>query len=161
MTQAYADADLVRLIYREARLIDQGRFDEWYGLYADDGLYWMPLAPGQQSGADEPALMYEDKMLLRLRLDRMNDPRAHSLHPAVRCLHVLQAPEVTSRDETAGRYTLSTPFIYVETQGDTQHVLAATAEHELIGTPQGLRIRVKKILLLNCDAALPAIQRLP
>lgn len=161
MTQAYADADLIRFIYREARLIDQGRFDEWYGLYADDGLYWMPLTPDQQSGADEPALMYEDKMLLRLRLDRMNDPRAHSLHPAVRCLHVMQAPEVTGRDEAAGRYTLSTPFIYVETQGDAQHVLAATAEHALVGTPQGLRIKTKKIVLLNCDAALPAIQRLP
>ncbi|WP_019937624.1 aromatic-ring-hydroxylating dioxygenase subunit beta [Bordetella sp. FB-8] len=161
MMQAPADADLTRLIYQEARLIDQGRFDEWYALYAEDGLYWMPLAPGQHSGLDEPALMYEDKMLLRLRLDRMKDPRAHSLHPAVRCLHVLQAPEVTGRDAAAAHYTLSTPFIYVETQGDTQHILAATAEHELIGTPQGLRIKTKKVLLLNCDAALPAIQLLP
>lgn len=161
MTQAYADADLARLVYQEARLIDQGRFEEWYGLYADDGLYWMPLTPGQQDGADEPALMYEDKMLLRLRLDRMKDPRAHSLHPAVRCLHVLQAPEVTGRDAATGRYTLSTPFIYVETQGDAQHVLAATAEHVLSRTPQGLRIQTKKVLLLNCDAALPAIQLLP
>ena len=161
MTQTYADADLIRLVYQEARLIDQGRFDQWYELFDEDGLYWMPLTPGQQSGEAEPALMFEDRMLLRLRLDRMQDPKAHSLHPAVRCLHVLQAPEVTDRDEAAGRYALSTPFIYVETQGDTQHVLAATAEHLLAATPQGLRIKTKKVLLLNCDAALPAIQRLP
>ncbi len=161
MTQAPADAELTRLVYQEARLIDQGRFEEWYALFDEDGLYWMPLTPGQQSGESEPALMYEDKMLLRLRLDRMKDPKAHSLHPAVRCLHVLQAPEVTSRDEAGGRYALSTPFLYVETQGDAQQVLAATAEHVVASTPQGLRIKIKKVLLLNCDAALPAIQLLP
>ncbi|WP_459615984.1 aromatic-ring-hydroxylating dioxygenase subunit beta [Bordetella sp. 2513F-2] len=156
-----SDADLAALVYREARLIDRGQYEDWYALYDDDALYWMPLSPGQAEGADTPALLYEDKMLLRLRLDRLSDPRAHSLHPEVRCLHVLQAPEVCLRDETANRYVLSTPFIYVEAQGEHQHVLAATAEHVLAATPAGLRIKVKKVVLLNCDAPLPALQRFP
>jgi 3-phenylpropionate/cinnamic acid dioxygenase small subunit len=160
MTQAPTDAELIRLVYREARLIDQGQYEDWYALYDDDALYWVPLRPDQEDGVREPAILYEDKMLLRLRVDRMGDPRAHSLHPAVRCLHVLQAPEVVGRDDAAGRYAVSTPFIYVETQGDTQHVLAATAEHVIAATPAGLHIKTKKTVLLNCDAALPAIQRL-
>jgi len=32
----------IELVYREARLIDEKRFDEWYDLFAADALYWMP-----------------------------------------------------------------------------------------------------------------------
>lgn len=33
----------IDFVYHEARLIDEKRFDEWYELFADDALYWMPL----------------------------------------------------------------------------------------------------------------------
>jgi len=42
---------LIEFVYREARLIDEKRFDEWYDLYADDGRYWMPLMRSQPQGA--------------------------------------------------------------------------------------------------------------
>ena len=41
-------ADLVRhhgiaqFLYREARLQDEHRFDEWEALWTDDALYWVP-----------------------------------------------------------------------------------------------------------------------
>ena len=44
------DAELIRLVYREARLIDEKRFDEWYELFAEDARYWIPLTRGQKSG---------------------------------------------------------------------------------------------------------------
>ncbi|MBV8742791.1 MAG: hypothetical protein JOZ12_13465, partial [Sinobacteraceae bacterium] len=43
---------------------------------------------------------------------------------------------------------------------DRQLILAAVAYHRLIETGSGLRLRHKKIELLNCDAALPSIQLL-
>jgi benzoate/toluate 1,2-dioxygenase beta subunit len=29
-------------LYREARLIDEHRYDEWLSLWTDDGVYWVP-----------------------------------------------------------------------------------------------------------------------
>src|ERR1700676_892500 len=49
-SQAPSDAELVDFVYREARLIDEKRLDEWYELFTDDGLYWMPLVRGQPDG---------------------------------------------------------------------------------------------------------------
>ena len=150
--------DLVDLVYREARLIDDGRWDEWYALYADDAWYWMPLVPGQADGINHTSLMYEDKLLLRLRIERMSNPRSYSLHPAVRCLHVLQRPELESTDAAAGTWTMRTSQIYVETQGDTQQVFASVVRHTVVLIDGAPRIRLKRIDLINCDAALPSIQ---
>ena len=33
------EAEVIRFIYREARLLDQKRWDEWYALFTEDGHY--------------------------------------------------------------------------------------------------------------------------
>ena len=55
---------------------------------------------------------------------------------------------------------LRTPFIYFETQLDQQLVLAGVSCHHLVRVEGALRMRLKKIELVNCDAALPSIQLL-
>ncbi|HYF59248.1 MAG TPA: aromatic-ring-hydroxylating dioxygenase subunit beta [Burkholderiaceae bacterium] len=152
---------LAELVYLEARLIDERRWEEWYALYADDGVYWVPLAPGQPDRENHTSLMDEDKLLLRLRIERFSNPRSFSLHPPVRCLHVLQRPELESADEAAGTWTMRTNELYVETQGEAQIVLAAVVRHTIATVDGAPRIRLKRVDLLNCDAALPSIQLFP
>src|SRR5690242_9878110 len=113
-----SDAELAKFVRHEARLIDEKRFDEWYALFAEDGHYWVPAAPGQADPLLHNSLAYEDKLLLRLRVERLKSDRAFSLHPAPRSLHVLQEPEVERRDDARGEYLTRTPFIYTETRGD-------------------------------------------
>jgi 3-phenylpropionate/cinnamic acid dioxygenase small subunit len=161
MSAVPTEQDLARLVYREARLIDERRFDEWYELYADDAFYWVPLVPGQADGENHTSLMYEDKLLLKLRIERFGNPRSYSLHPQVRCLHVLQQPEVESSDPAANRYEVRTHEIYVETQGASKAVYAAVVRHRLSVIDGALRIRLKRIDLLDCDAPLPSIQLFP
>ena len=54
--------------YHEAFLLDQGRFEEWLGLFAPHGHYWMPLEPGQTDPHLVTSLLYEDLFMLRLRI---------------------------------------------------------------------------------------------
>ena len=157
MTQV-ADDELVRFVVREARLIDERRFEEWYGLFADDAYYWVPAAPGQTDPLNHNSLAYEDKLLLQLRIERLKSPLAYSQKPASRCHHLLQTPEVEKRDPARGEYLTRTQFIYTETRGDDSQRYAATAWHTLVGAPGALRIRLKRVDILNCDAALPSIQ---
>ena len=149
------DGEVVRFIYREARLLDEKRFDEWYELFTDDAYYWVPLKPGQTDPLAHNSLAYEDKLLLKLRIERLKLPTAYSQKPASRCLHVLQAPEI----EKSGAEVLTrTPFMYTETRGDESQRYAATAWHTLVETRDGPRIRLKRVDILNADAALPSIQ---
>jgi 3-phenylpropionate/cinnamic acid dioxygenase small subunit len=157
------EQDLIRFVYREARLLDEKRFDEWFDLFAEDAYYWVPLAPGQTDPLNHTSLAYEDKLLLQLRIERLRSPRAHSQKPASRGHHVLQLPEVEKSEAPSdarpgGEYLLRTPFIYTETRGDESQRYAATAWHTLVSSNAGLRIRLKRVDILNCDAALPSIQ---
>ena len=158
MTGAPSDAELARFVKREARLIDEKRFDDWYELFAEDGHYWVPAAPGQSDPLLHNSLAYEDKLLLKLRVERLKSDRAFSLKPASRALHVLQEPEVEKRDDARGEYLTRTPFLYTETRGDGAQRYAATAWHTLILREGDMRIRLKRVDILNCDAALPSIQ---
>ena len=155
---AVPDGELAKLVKREARLIDEKRFDEWYELFSEDAHYWVPAAPRQADALLHNSLAYEDKLLLKLRVERLKSDRAYSLHPEIRCLHVLQEPEVEKRDEARGEYLTRTPFLYTETRGDESQRYAATAWHTLALSQGALRIRLKRVDILNCDAALPSIQ---
>ena len=149
-----SEAEIARFLYREARLLDEKRWDAWYALFAEDGQYWVPLTRGQPDAIDHTSLAYEDTLLLRLRIERLKGG-APSQQPPSFSQHVLQAPEIA--DTTEGWHT-RTPFAYAEARGDEMLWLAGTAEHDLLRTPEGPRIRLKRVNLLNCDAALPSIQ---
>jgi 3-phenylpropionate/cinnamic acid dioxygenase small subunit len=160
MGSTVTPATLADFVYREARLLDEKRFDEWYELFTDDARYWMPLTRGQTDAETHTSLFYEDKLLLKVRIERLKHPSAFSQQQPSFCQHVLQQPALESSDAAADSYVMRTPFIYAETQLDAQIFLAGVTYHHLIRTNQALRIRLKKIELLNCDAALPSIQML-
>ena len=150
--------ELARFVRQEARLIDEKRLDEWLELFAEDGHYWVPATPGQPDPLHHNSLAYEDKLLLRLRIERLKSPRAYSQRPASRCLHVLQEPDIEKADYERGEFVTRTPFLYTETRGDDAQRYAATAWHTLTWSEEKLRIRLKRVDVLNCDAALPSIQ---
>ncbi len=152
---------VVELVYREARLIDEKRFDEWYELYTPDALYWMPLTRDQPLGERHTSLFYEDKLLLKVRIERLRHPNAFSQQQPSYCQHVLQQPALEDGNPEAGRCVMRTPFLYVEAQLDRQLMLAGVAYHHLVCESGGWKIRMKKIELLNREAALPSIELLP
>ena len=152
------DAQLRDFVYDEAALIDEQKLQEWEQLFADDGHYWMPLTPGQTDPILQGSLMYEDRMLLQIRIERYFGKRTFSQQPHTRCHHLLQAPRVIARDDAAGAYTCRTAFHYVETRQDEQSLFAGWATHELVQEGGALRIKLKRVDLVNCDAAFGNIQ---
>jgi len=151
-------ADIVRFVKHEARLIDEKRYDEWYELFSEDAYYWVPAVYGQTDPMLQNSLAYEDKLLLKLRIERLRSPLAYSQRPASRCLHVLQEPDIEKADHEGGEYLTRTPFIYTETRVDDSQRYAATAWHTLVWRNDRLQIRLKRVDILTCDAMLPSIQ---
>lgn len=153
-----ADQQLIEFVYAEARLLDEFRLAEWLALFCEDGYYWMPLTHDQTDPILQGSLMYEDLMLLKVRVERLSGARTFSQQPRTRCHHLLQQPSIESRDELAGVFTTRTSFHYVETRRDQQTLYAGWTTHTLVQQSEGLRIRCKRVDLVNCDAAFGSIQ---
>jgi 3-phenylpropionate/cinnamic acid dioxygenase small subunit len=150
--------DLIDFIVMEARLLDAKRFEQWNQLFTDEAFYWVPLVPDQEDELNHTSHMYEDKLLRELRIERLKSPRAFSQQPPSRCHHLLQMPSVEVFDEPGNRYEVRTEFHYTESQGDEIQFYVGTAIHQLTLLDGALRMTLKRVNLLNCDAALPAVQ---
>ena len=155
---APTDGVLIGFVMHEARLIDEHRFEEWLDLFTDDGRYWMPLEWGQTDRILQSSLMDDDKLLLRVRVERLKGNRTFSQKPKSRCHHVMQQTTIDKRDDANGTYELYTPFHYIETRLDEQQLYAGWARHSLATEAGRLKIKLKRVDLVNCDAAFGNIQ---
>lgn len=158
MNTAPTDQQLIDFVLDEAELLDALRFDDWLALFTADGHYWMPLAHGQTDPRLHASLLYEDQLLLQVRIERLRGARTFSQQPVSRCHHLLQTPRVTARDDAQGHYTCRTAFHYTETRRDEQTLYAGWATHELVLQDGALRMRLKRVDLVNCDAAFGNMQ---
>ena len=157
-TFSFDPAQAIALVVHEARLLDTKRFDDWYALFDTEGRYWMPLTRGQQDMKTQTSLMLEDKFLLQLRIERLKSTKAYSQQPASHCHHLLQTPSVEAFDTAARTCTLCTEFNYTEVRMAERLALAGTAHHHLVERDGALRILLKRVDLLECEAPLPSIQ---
>ena len=150
--------DLIDFVVREARLLDAKQYEEWNRLFTDDGFYWVPLVPDQVDGINHTSHMYEDKLLRELRIERLKSPRAFSQQPPSRAHHLLQTPTVEAFEPHANRYVVRSEFHYTESQGDELQFHVGHCLHHLTVQEGALRMTLKRVNLLNPDAALPAVQ---
>lgn len=149
---------LIEFVLHEARLLDEARYDEWNALFTDDGLYWVPLTPDQPDGLQHTSHLYEDKLLRELRVQRLRSPRAFSQQPRSRSHHLLQQPSVEVFEPAANRYVTRAQFHYTEAQNDDVNFFVGTVFHHLCLRDGVLMLTLKRVNLLNSDAALPAVQ---
>ena len=56
------------LLHREARLLDEGRLEDWLELFVPECLYWMPMTPGGGDPTSEVTLAFDDRRRLEDRV---------------------------------------------------------------------------------------------
>ena len=150
-----SEQDVIEFLYAEASLLDEHKFEDWLELFADDGVYWMPLEFGQTEEHLTTSLMYEDKLLLTVRVERLKGERTFSQRPKSRCHHILQRPQILKKGEII---KTKTAFHYTESRLDEQFFLVGWAEHILRPAEAGLKIVRKQVNLINPESAHRNIQ---
>lgn len=136
----------------EARLLDEGRFEDWLTLFADDGVYWVPGQPGQVSPAAGLSLYHEAKSLLALRMRRLAQHDAPVHTPPSRTLHHVGALRVLRSIAMDTTYDVHGSLIIAEYRNETARWFAARTLHRLRHEAAGLRIVLKQVNLIDCDA---------
>ena len=146
-------AECERFLIHEARLLDEGRFDEWLALFAADAWYWVPSQPNQASPHDTVSLIYDDRRLLETRIRRLASPRIYSQDPPSRTSRMVG--NVTIEDAAADGMacTARSKCQIVEFRRETQRIFAGTCFHRLRKGENGIQIAWKRVDLVNCDGA--------
>lgn len=146
--------DCEGFLLHEARLLDEARFEEWLALFAHDAQYWVPSEPRQQSPHDTVSLIYDDRRLLETRVRRLASPRIYSQEPRSRTSRIVTNVTLEECGEEA---LVRSKFMMIEFRRNAQRLFAGTFFHRLAREDGGLRIRLKRVDLVNCDAPLDGI----
>jgi 3-phenylpropionate/cinnamic acid dioxygenase small subunit len=142
-----------RLLEREARLLDQLRYDEWLAMYAPECVYWVPSTPNAGDPRREIAVMFDDRRRLEDRIYRMRTGFAWSQAPASRTIRLISNVEVfsTARDDA---WMLRSNFLISEFWGDETRVLTGWAGHRIVRGDAGWKIQAKQVNLIDCDQSI-------
>lgn len=146
-----------RFLYREARLLDESRHEEWQALWCEDGMYWIPREAGQESPYDHISIIWDDAMLRRVRARRLAHPRNWSQQPPARSVRSVTNIEIDGRDK-AGDLVVSSVLQLAEWHREPRRY-AARVCHKLSEIEGGtFRLRLKRVDLLECDAILDNLE---
>lgn len=143
-------------LIHEARLLDEGFFDDWVALFTEDARYWVPIEAGQADPFETVSLMYDDRRLLETRVRRLSDPRIYSQEPRSRTSRTVTNVTIEPSTGEPG-VVVRSKFVLVEYRREDQRLFAGTYIHRLVGEGSAMRIAMKKVELVNCDAPLDGL----
>jgi 3-phenylpropionate/cinnamic acid dioxygenase small subunit len=138
------------LIEREARLLDQLRFDEWLGMYAPECIYWVP---GTVHGGDprrEIAISFDDRRRMEDRIYRLRTGYAWSQAPKSRTVRMISNIEVFATGEDLVRMVRSN-FLISEFRVDGTRFLSGWCGHRFVLCHGSWHIRARQVNLIDCD----------
>lgn len=137
-----------RFLIHEASLLDDQRFDDWFGLFDDDGQYWIPSVPGQSDPQGQASIIFEDRTVLRMRIRRLMHPRAWSLQPLPRTSHLLG--NITVKPWNDGVEATATLQVAAYRNGDRAHY-DGQQTMRLRRAGDDYRIALKRLDLIDCE----------
>jgi benzoate/toluate 1,2-dioxygenase beta subunit len=142
-----------RLLFREARLLDRGLYEEWLALYAPEFIYWVPATADGGDPRREVAVTFDDRRRTEDRIFRFRTGYAWSQAPPSRTVHQIGNVEVfrTARDNTT--MVRSTFFISEFWSGETR-VLTGSYGHRCVEIDGQWLIQCKRVDLIECDQSL-------
>lgn len=136
-------------LYLEARLLDEGRFEDWLALFDPECLLWIPGSPGGDP-TREIAFTFDDRRQLEGRIYRLRTGYAWSQVPQSRTSRLVSNVEAFSAAGADG-VMMRSAFLITEFRNGETRRLAGWNAHRLARRGDGWRILVKQINLIDCD----------
>lgn len=153
MADRVPTAAVEELLYREARLLDAQKWDEWLDLYCEDAVFWVPAVTmaGTHTTEAEQSLNFiyiDGRVGLQARAFRVAGGGSLASNPLPRTRHLISGVMVDADGPDELRaFANAQAVAFCEARG--QQILTSSYEYILRKQDGGLRIAQKKILLLE------------
>ncbi|MEO8858263.1 MAG: aromatic-ring-hydroxylating dioxygenase subunit beta [Burkholderiaceae bacterium] len=146
-----ATAEARRLIYREARLLDDRQYDPWLGLFAPDCLYWIPRKPEPGDPRTESGIYLDDRRRMMDRVAVIRTGYLHAQTPASRTRRMLSGIEAWATSD--GGLTARANVVIWEYRKGVTRSHPGMQIYEFARDTRGVTLIATKVLsLLDCDA---------
>ncbi len=130
--------EIEQFLYHESRVLDERRYDEWYGLLTDDIHYFMPTrynrlkreSDKEFSGPNEAAFFDEDKHSIAQRIRRLNTGMAWAEDPPSRTRHMVS--NVVIRPRGNGEYEVDCYYMLYRSRLEREIEMFVGMRHDVL-----------------------------
>ena len=143
--------EVEQFVYREARLADEHRYDDWEALWTDDATYWVP-ASDDSDPSQTMSVIYDNRSRISTRIKQYHTGKRHSQNPPSNLRRLVTNIELLG--EPDGDIEVGANFLVVESRERGTELWAGRYEYRLRRTDAGLRMAYKKVALVDRDRAL-------
>ncbi|MEQ1887819.1 MAG: aromatic-ring-hydroxylating dioxygenase subunit beta [Alphaproteobacteria bacterium] len=137
-------------LYKEARLMDENHFMEWFELFADPCLYWIPANQEDYDPNFHVSLFYGDRTIVNNHVIRLSEGKAFAQEPRSRMRRVVSNIEI---EDGGGEVSVHANFIINEIRKHEQRYHTGRSHYKLVPENGDFRIRYKKAVLVSLDEA--------
>ena len=142
-------ADAEDILYAEARLLDERRYQEWLAMFAGDATYWVPANGEGVDPKREVSIIYDDLARLTGRIDRLVSGMAHAQLPPSKTRRVVSNVQIEKSDENDA--TAICTFILYELRRNKERIFAGRGEYRFRFEEGRWKVAGKKAVLVNND----------
>ena len=153
VSPAEAGAHAQRVLFEEARALDEQRFEDWLALYANDTIFWVPAWTDEGRLTSDPetelSLIHCTRAQLAERVGRVEGGRSLASSPLPRTAHVVSnvIADVADGDRIVVRSVATTHSFNIKRR--TTSTAFALVTHELVRDGDAWLIARKTIALQN------------
>jgi 3-phenylpropionate/cinnamic acid dioxygenase small subunit len=149
--EAAACDDVPRLLFHEARMLDERRYDEWLHLFAPECVYWVPSRSPPADPRTETAIYLDDRRRLHDRVAAIRTGFFHAQNPPSRTRRMLSNVEQWSAAD-GGVRARANLVIWEHRKGETRAHPGWQAYEIVRDAQAALVVATKVVCLLDCDA---------
>lgn len=154
---AFSDPRVLRaiqLVWQEAALLDAKDYRTWEAMYTDDAYYVVPIDPDTNDFAASLNMVYDNKRMRQLRVDRMLQGYSPSAVAAARTVRVVS--RFTVEEVTDTSVTLLSAQILNAFKRGQFSTIGAELTHKIALGDDGDKIALKVARLINSEDAVNA-----
>jgi len=160
MNQPVSEAiakQLEAFIIQEAKLADEGQYEAWEGLWADDAVYWVPLKEGDDP-TQQVSHLYDNRTRIATRIRQLMTGYRYSQLPISGMRRLISNYEFFAEDDK--RYRVEANFFLPEYSIQSIHdfrIWSGRYVYTLSAKGDGFQIHTKKVLLVNGTEPVPTM----
>lgn len=144
--------EVEQFIYREAAVVDQGRWQEWLEMYTEEMIYWAPSWVNENELTTDPeaevSIIYmNNRKELEHRIWRFTSGESPASYPLPRTNHMVSNVAITAVD--GDEITVSSNWMSQSYRDKEQRIYGGYYTHTLIRQSGELKISRKVVVLLN------------
>lgn len=144
----------IELVWKEAAALDAKDYPAWEEMFTDEGFYVIPIDPETTDFASSLNMIYDDKRMRHMRVERMMQGYAPSAVAAARTARVVS--RFTVEEVSDATVVIRSAQILSAFKRNEFHTIGAELTHTIALSEDGDRIAEKVARLINSEDAVSA-----